>query len=108
MGLINRLQKIVSKTHSANQALSKTENDGVTQPNIESHYGSQLSNQLTNLTTVKIDNINYDTDNLSDQGKQHLRMLQIIEQEITRLNAQLAIAKTARMAYANALKAALR
>jgi hypothetical protein len=102
------MQKIVSKTHSANQALSKTENDGVTQPNIESHYGSQLSNQLTNLTTVKIDNINYDTDNLSDQGKQHLRMLQITEQEITRLNAQLAIAKTARMAYANALKAALR
>ena len=34
-------------------------------------------------------------------------MLQITETEISRLNAQIAIAQTARLAYANALKAAL-
>ena len=34
-------------------------------------------------------------------------MLQITETEIGRLNAQLAIAQTARIAYANALKTAL-
>lgn len=34
-------------------------------------------------------------------------MLQVTDAEIGRLNAQLAIAQTARNAYANALKAAL-
>jgi hypothetical protein len=34
-------------------------------------------------------------------------MLQVTEQELARLNAQLAITQTARIAYANALKAAL-
>ena len=59
------------------------------------------------MTTINIDNVEYDTDNLSDEAKQHLQMLQITEAEIGRLNAQLAIVQTARIAYANALKAAL-
>jgi len=59
------------------------------------------------MPTITIDNKNYDLDSLSDEAKQQLQMLQITEAEIGRLNAQLAIAQTARIAYANALKAAL-
>ncbi|TRW92018.1 DUF6447 family protein [Candidatus Methylobacter oryzae] len=59
------------------------------------------------MSTITIDNVEYDTDNLSDQARQQLQMLQVTEQEINRLNAQLAITQTARIAYANALKVAL-
>jgi hypothetical protein len=59
------------------------------------------------MATITIDNVEYDTDNLSDQAKQQLQMLQVTEQELARLNGQLAIAQTARIAYANALKASL-
>ena len=56
---------------------------------------------------IKIDNKDYDTDILSTEAKQQLQMLSITESEIKRLQAQLAIAQTARISYANALKSAL-
>lgn len=59
------------------------------------------------MTTITIDNTQYDLDSLSADAKSQLQMLQITEQEIVRLNAQLAIAQTARNAYAKALKDAL-
>ena len=59
------------------------------------------------MAKITIDNVEYDTDNLSEQAKQQLQMLQFADQEIVRLKTQLAIAQTARNAYANALKQAL-
>jgi hypothetical protein len=59
------------------------------------------------MPSIKIDNKDYDTDTLSTEAKQQLQMLSITEQEIKRLQAQLAIAQTARISYANALKGAL-
>ena len=59
------------------------------------------------MTTITIDNKDYDLDSLSDDAKAQLQMLQFSEQEIVRLNAQLAIVQTARRAYSNALLAAL-
>lgn len=59
------------------------------------------------MPTIKIDNIDYDTDTLSDAARQSLQMLHITEQEIQRLQRQLAIARTARNAYAQALKDSL-
>ncbi len=56
---------------------------------------------------VTIDNKEYDTDKLSDEAKTQLANVQLTDQEIQRLNIQLAIAQTARNAYANALNAAL-
>ena len=56
---------------------------------------------------ITIDEKKYDTDTLSDAAKQQLQMLQITDAEIARLNAQLAIAQTARNAYAQALTQAL-
>jgi hypothetical protein len=56
------------------------------------------------MTTINIDNKEYDLESLSDDAKSQLQMLQICDQEIGRLNAQLAIAQTARMAYSKALQ----
>ena len=56
---------------------------------------------------VTIDNKEYDTDKLSDEAKTQLANVQLTDQEIQRLNIQLAIAQTARNAYAKALNVAL-
>jgi hypothetical protein len=59
------------------------------------------------MPTIKIDNIDYDTDKLSDEAKAQLVSLQFCDQELARLQAQTAAYQTARMAYAKALQAAL-
>lgn len=56
---------------------------------------------------ITIDGLEYPLSTLSDAAKTQLQMLQITEQEIQRLQLQLAIAQTARNAYVQALKAAL-
>lgn len=54
--------------------------------------------------TVTIDGQEYKLDNLSEKAKKQLVNLRITDEEVQRLNHQLAIAQTARSAYANALK----
>ena len=56
---------------------------------------------------ITIDGKSYDMNQLSDAAKQQLGNLSAVDNEITRLNVQLAIAQTARSAYAGALQAAL-
>ena len=56
------------------------------------------------MTTIKIDNIDYDTDKLSAEAKAQLASIQFCDQELQRLQAQAAAYQTARIAYANALK----
>lgn len=56
---------------------------------------------------VKIGDKNYKLDTLSAEAKAHLTNLRMVDQELARLQQQQAIAKTARNAYANALKAEL-
>lgn len=59
------------------------------------------------MSTFIIDNVDYDTDKLSDKAKAQLVSLQFCDQELARLQAQAAAYQTARMAYAKALQAAL-
>ena len=59
------------------------------------------------MTTINIDNIEYDADKFSDDAKAQLVSLQFCDQELQRLQAQAAAYQTARMAYAKALQAAL-
>jgi hypothetical protein len=59
------------------------------------------------MTIIKIDNLDYDTDQLTDEAKAQLVSLQFCDQELARLQAQAAAYQTARMAYAKALQAAL-
>ena len=56
---------------------------------------------------ITIDNKEYDTDHLSNEAKSQLANVQLTDQEIQRLQVLLAIAQTARNAYAQALSAAL-
>jgi hypothetical protein len=57
---------------------------------------------------IKINNTEYDTDALPEAAKQQLEMLAVTDAEIRRLQAQLAIAQTAKNAYAQALAAAVK
>ena len=59
------------------------------------------------MTTIAIDNIEYDTDKLSDEAKAQLVSIQFCDQELARLQAQAAAIQTDRMAYAKALQSAL-
>jgi len=56
---------------------------------------------------IKIDEIDYELDHLSEEAKAQLVSIQFIDNEVQRMNAQLAVLQTARMAYSNALKSAL-
>jgi len=56
---------------------------------------------------VTIDGTDYAIDDLSDEAKAQIQSLQFVENEIARLNAQLAVAATAKSAYQNALKEVL-
>lgn len=56
---------------------------------------------------ITIDGVEYALSSLSAEAKGQLQMLQVTEQEIKRLQTQLAIAQTARNAYTKALLASL-
>ena len=57
--------------------------------------------------TITINDVVYKESDLSEKAKSQITNLQITDQEISRLNHQLAIAQTARAAYARALAEAL-
>ncbi len=59
------------------------------------------------MTTIKIDDKDYELESLSDEAKNQLVSLQFVDTELQRLNAQAAVLQTARLAYVNALKDAL-
>ena len=59
------------------------------------------------MPTIKIDNVDYDTDTLANEAKAQLISMQFCDQELARLQAQAAAYQTARQAYAKALQAAL-
>jgi len=59
------------------------------------------------MPTIKIDNLDYDTDTLSNEAKAQLISMQFCDQELQRLQAQAAAYQTARQAYAKAVQAAL-
>jgi len=59
------------------------------------------------MPTITIDGKEYDPEKLSTEAKSQLTSLQLTDAEIQRLQIQLAIAQTARNAYATALKSAL-
>jgi len=59
------------------------------------------------MPTIKINDKEYDFEKLSDAAKNQLKLLQIADQIIARLNAQLTISQTARSVYAKELEAEL-
>ena len=57
--------------------------------------------------TITIDDKDYSLDDLSDECKAEIQSLQFCESEIARLNAKLAVAGTARIAYQRAVASLL-
>ena len=58
-------------------------------------------------TNVTIDGKQYDLDQLSEAAQSQLTNIRVTDQEIARLQQQLAIAQTARQTYARALQGEL-
>jgi hypothetical protein len=56
---------------------------------------------------IKVDGKDYDFDALSPEAKAQFHSLKFVDTEIGRLEAQTAVFKTARLAYARALNEAL-
>ena len=56
------------------------------------------------MATITVDGTEYDTEKLSDEAKNQVISLQFVKNEIARLQAQLAVYKTAEVGYVNALK----
>jgi hypothetical protein len=59
------------------------------------------------MSIIKINNVEYDTDKLSDEAKAQLVSLQFCDQKLARLQTQAAVLQTARAAYSKALQAVL-
>lgn len=59
------------------------------------------------MAKVTIDGKQYDTDDLSDDAKNHIQNVQYCEQKMVDLQRELAVIQTARNAYAQALQRAL-
>ena len=59
------------------------------------------------MSKITVDGQEYDTDSLSDESNNLVQSLKFIKVEIDRLNAQIAICKTAEVSYNRALKASL-
>ncbi len=59
------------------------------------------------MTTINIDNKDYEIESLSDDARAQLVSLQYVDAELVRLQAQLAAMQTARNAYATALNSLL-
>ena len=56
------------------------------------------------MTTITIDDKEFNTDDLSDDGKALLNSIQFARTELIRLNAQASIYKRAEISYAKSLK----
>ena len=66
-----------------------------------------MSKTSTKAATITIDGTQYALDNLTENARAQIVNLRVTDQEIARLQTQLAIAQTARAAYAQALTAQL-
>jgi hypothetical protein len=56
---------------------------------------------------ITVDGIEYNTEDLSDNGKAQLASLQFLEVQMNKLNAEIAVYETARNSYVNVLKSEL-
>ncbi len=56
------------------------------------------------MATITIDGKEYDSEEMSDEAKNQVTSLQFVKNEIVRLQAQLAVYKTAEVGYVKALK----
>lgn len=56
---------------------------------------------------ITVDDIEYNTEDLTDNGKAQLASLQFLETQLSKLQAEIAVYQTAKNAYVSALKVEL-
>lgn len=56
---------------------------------------------------ITIDDIEYNTEDLSDNGKAQVASLQFLEAQMNKIRSEIAVYQTARIAYIAALKSEL-
>ena len=56
------------------------------------------------MSTITINDIDYEIDALSDEARGQVRSIQFIDAELEKLNARIAVMSTARMSYASTLQ----
>ena len=56
---------------------------------------------------ITVDGIEYNTEDLTDNGKAQLASLQFLEVQMNKLKSEIAVYQTARSAYVNKLKECL-
>lgn len=66
--------------------------------------GFYLKIERMQMANINVDGKEYDLDKVSNEGKAQLLSIQFVDQELARLNAQIAALQTARIAYGNELK----
>ena len=59
------------------------------------------------MAKITINGQDYDSESLSDEAKSHVQNLNFVQQELKRLQSQIAVLQTAQSAYSGALKNAL-
>ena len=59
------------------------------------------------MPVITVDGIEYNTEDLSENGKAQLASLQFLEVQMKKLNAEISVYQTARNSYVAALKAEL-
>lgn len=56
------------------------------------------------MPTISINGVEYNSDDLSEEVKENLVSMQFVQGELTRLSAEIAVYKTAEVAYARAIE----
>jgi hypothetical protein len=60
-----------------------------------------------NVEKIKVDDVEYNLDDLSDNAKAHLGSIHFVDAQLQQLNNEWAVSDTARIGYTHALKAEL-
>lgn len=64
-------------------------------------------NRGIGMPKLTVDNVEYNTEDLSDNGKAQLASLQFLEVQLSKLRSEIAVYQTAKNAYLQALKVEL-
>lgn len=56
------------------------------------------------MPNITVDGVEYNTEDLTDNGKAQLASLQFLEEQMNKIKAEIAVYQTARNSYVSALK----
>lgn len=63
-----------------------------------------MGKAINTMPKIKLDDLEYNTEDLTEESQAQLRSLTFVEAELNKLKNEIAIYETAKVSYANALK----